>query len=66
MRLLTNNPRKRAGIEGYGLQIVGREPLVTEPNPENIRYLRAKQAKLGHLLDGYAGLDGYDDAAREE
>ena len=66
MRLLTNNPRKRAGIEGYGLQIVGREPLMTTPNPENIRYLQAKQAKLGHLLDGYDGYDGYDDAAREE
>jgi len=63
MRLLTNNPRKRAGIDGYGLQIVGREPLVTTPNPENIAYLRAKQAKLGHLLDG---IEGYDGGAPEE
>lgn len=63
MRLLTNNPRKRAGIEGYGLRIVGREPLMTVPNPENIEYLRAKQAKLGHLLDGY---DRYDGPTRQE
>jgi 3,4-dihydroxy 2-butanone 4-phosphate synthase/GTP cyclohydrolase II len=52
MRLLTNNPAKRAGIEGYGLHITGRVPLVVHPNPENIEYLRAKRAKLGHLLDG--------------
>lgn len=52
MRLLTNNPHKRAGIEGYGLRIVERVPLVVESNPENVRYLQTKQAKLGHLLDG--------------
>ncbi len=52
MRLLTNNPAKRAGIEGYGLEITGRESLLTPTHPENIRYLRTKQAKLGHLLDG--------------
>ncbi|MCC7076757.1 MAG: bifunctional 3,4-dihydroxy-2-butanone-4-phosphate synthase/GTP cyclohydrolase II [Acidimicrobiia bacterium] len=52
MRLLTNNPQKRAGIEGYGLRIVERVPLVVESNPENVRYLEAKRAKLGHLLDG--------------
>jgi 3,4-dihydroxy 2-butanone 4-phosphate synthase/GTP cyclohydrolase II len=50
MRLLTNNPTKRAGIEGYGLSIVDRIPLVTSPNPENERYLQTKAAKLGHLL----------------
>lgn len=50
MRLLTNNPLKRAGLEGYGLSIVERVPLETQPTPENLRYLRAKREKLGHLL----------------
>lgn len=52
MRLLTNNPEKRAGLDGYGLEIVERVPLLTKPNPENIRYLRTKQQRLGHLLEG--------------
>jgi 3,4-dihydroxy 2-butanone 4-phosphate synthase/GTP cyclohydrolase II len=51
MRLLTNNPTKRAGIEGYGLSIVDRIPLVVPPNPDNERYLQTKIEKLGHLLD---------------
>jgi 3,4-dihydroxy 2-butanone 4-phosphate synthase/GTP cyclohydrolase II len=51
MRLLTNNPTKRAGLEGYGLEIVERVPLQSTPNPENIRYLRTKKEKMGHLLD---------------
>ena len=51
MRLMTNNPAKYGGIEGYGLEIVDRVPLNTEPNLENIAYLRAKQRKMGHLLD---------------
>ena len=51
MRLMTNNPAKYGGIDGYGLQIVERVPMQTEPNHENIAYLRAKQEKLGHLLD---------------
>jgi 3,4-dihydroxy 2-butanone 4-phosphate synthase / GTP cyclohydrolase II len=50
MRLLTNNPAKRAGLEGYGLEIVERVPLITQPNPENARYLGTKRAKLGHIL----------------
>jgi 3,4-dihydroxy 2-butanone 4-phosphate synthase/GTP cyclohydrolase II len=50
MRLLTNNPRKRAGLEGYGLEIVDRVPLEMKPTDQNLEYLRAKQAKLGHLL----------------
>jgi len=57
MRLMTNNPAKYGGIEGYGLEIVERVPLRTEPNLENIAYLRAKQEKLGHLL----GLDATDE-----
>jgi 3,4-dihydroxy 2-butanone 4-phosphate synthase / GTP cyclohydrolase II len=51
MRLLTNNPAKRAGLEGYGLSIVERVPLETRPTAENIGYLRTKREKLGHLLE---------------
>jgi 3,4-dihydroxy 2-butanone 4-phosphate synthase/GTP cyclohydrolase II len=51
MRLLTNNPAKRAGLEGYGLSIVERVPLETRPTEENIGYLRTKREKLGHLLE---------------
>jgi 3,4-dihydroxy 2-butanone 4-phosphate synthase/GTP cyclohydrolase II len=52
MRLLTNNPSKRAGLEGYGLSIVERIPIETEPTAQNIEYLRTKREKLGHMLDG--------------
>ncbi|MFN2615187.1 MAG: bifunctional 3,4-dihydroxy-2-butanone-4-phosphate synthase/GTP cyclohydrolase II [Actinomycetota bacterium] len=51
MRLLTNNPTKRAGLEGYGLEIVERVPLQTPATEHNIAYLRAKKEKLGHELD---------------
>jgi 3,4-dihydroxy 2-butanone 4-phosphate synthase/GTP cyclohydrolase II len=51
MRLLTNNPAKRAGLEGYGLEVVGRVPLPSRPHPENVRYLRTKRDRMGHLLD---------------
>ena len=51
MRLMTNNPAKYGGLEGYGLEIVERVPLRIEPNDENISYLRAKRDKLGHYLD---------------
>jgi 3,4-dihydroxy 2-butanone 4-phosphate synthase/GTP cyclohydrolase II len=50
MRLLTNNPGKRAGIEGYGLTIVERVPLEIQPNARNLEYLRTKKEKLGHVL----------------
>lgn len=50
MRLLTNNPVKRAGLEGYGLEIVGRVPIEIPPNKVNERYLRTKREKMGHLL----------------
>jgi 3,4-dihydroxy 2-butanone 4-phosphate synthase / GTP cyclohydrolase II len=53
MRLLTNNPAKRVGLEAFGLEAVERIPLITEPNDSNRNYLRVKQTKLGHLL----GLD---------
>jgi 3,4-dihydroxy 2-butanone 4-phosphate synthase / GTP cyclohydrolase II len=52
MRLLTNNPAKFEGLDGYGLEIAERVPLQSVPNPENIRYLRTKQQRMGHLLEG--------------
>jgi 3,4-dihydroxy 2-butanone 4-phosphate synthase/GTP cyclohydrolase II len=58
MRLLTNNPHKYGGLEGFGLRIVERVPHESAPNPENLRYLRTKREKLGHLLTGLDGLDG--------
>jgi 3,4-dihydroxy 2-butanone 4-phosphate synthase/GTP cyclohydrolase II len=57
MRLLTNNPSKRAGLEGYGLSIVERVPLETRPTPENLGYLKAKREKLGHLLSNVEEVD---------
>ena len=51
MRVMTNNPSKYGGLEGYGLEIVERVPLEVTPNAENIDYLRTKAAKMGHLLD---------------
>ncbi len=50
MRLLTNNPKKIAGIAGYGLEVLDQLPLWTEPNPKNLGYLRTKHEKMGHLL----------------
>ncbi|WP_155370361.1 bifunctional 3,4-dihydroxy-2-butanone-4-phosphate synthase/GTP cyclohydrolase II [Catellatospora vulcania] len=51
MRLLTNNPAKRAGLDGYGLKVTGREALPIRPHPENLRYLRTKRDRMGHDLD---------------
>jgi len=50
LRLLTNNPKKVAGLSGYGLEIVQQVPIEVEPNPYNQRYLKAKKEKLGHKL----------------
>jgi len=50
MRLITNNPVKRAGLEGYGLEVTGRVPIEVPPNNVNERYLRTKKEKMGHLL----------------
>ena len=58
IRLLTNNPRKIVGLEGYGLRITGREPLQVMPSPFNRVYLETKRAKLGHLIE--------DDEARAQ
>jgi 3,4-dihydroxy 2-butanone 4-phosphate synthase/GTP cyclohydrolase II len=50
MKLITNNPRKRVGLESYGLKVVEQIPLEIEPNENNINYLATKKSKLGHLL----------------
>jgi len=51
MRLMTNNPKKIVGVEGYGVTVVGRVPVEIEPNESNIRYLKTKKDKMGHLLE---------------
>ncbi|MEE9490788.1 MAG: bifunctional 3,4-dihydroxy-2-butanone-4-phosphate synthase/GTP cyclohydrolase II [Dehalococcoidia bacterium] len=50
IRLLTNNPRKVIGLEGYGLQVVETVPILAKPNPRNLKYLETKRKKMGHLL----------------
>jgi len=68
MRLLTNNPAKRVGLDGYGLQITERVPLPVRANAENIRYLMTKRDRMGHDLTGLddfhesTTMDGYDEA----
>ena len=52
MRLLTNNPKKIAGLGGYGLDVIDQLPLMTDPNPKNLKYLRTKRDKLGHAFEG--------------
>jgi len=51
IRLLTNNPKKVIGLEGYGLEVVETVPIVCKPNPYNIGYLQTKKEKMGHVLD---------------
>ena len=50
MRIITNNPRKIKGLEGYGLEIVGRVPIQSTPHSRNVEYLRVKKEKMGHLI----------------
>jgi 3,4-dihydroxy 2-butanone 4-phosphate synthase/GTP cyclohydrolase II len=57
IRLLTNNPKKVVGLDGYGLRIVERVPIQIPPNQANHRYLKTKKEKLGHLLDEMEPLD---------
>jgi 3,4-dihydroxy 2-butanone 4-phosphate synthase/GTP cyclohydrolase II len=57
MRLLTNNPAKYGGLEGFGLNIVGRVPLESTPTAFNIDYLRTKRERMGHLLEGLDDID---------
>jgi 3,4-dihydroxy 2-butanone 4-phosphate synthase/GTP cyclohydrolase II len=51
IRLLTNNPKKVIGLEGYGLEVVETVPIIVKPNPYNERYLETKKNKMGHILD---------------
>jgi 3,4-dihydroxy 2-butanone 4-phosphate synthase/GTP cyclohydrolase II len=51
MRLMTNNPKKIKGLEGYGLEVVGRVSIECDPTPENLRYLTTKCQKLGHMME---------------
>jgi 3,4-dihydroxy 2-butanone 4-phosphate synthase/GTP cyclohydrolase II len=55
IRLLTNNPRKIKGLEGYGIEMVERVSIETTPHQENIEYLRAKAKKMGHILSLKSG-----------
>ncbi len=52
MRLITNNPSKFGGLEGFGLEITGRVSIPTLPHPENVDYLRTKKEQMGHLIEG--------------
>lgn len=52
MRLITNNPSKFGGLEGFGLEITGRVAIPSMPNPENMEYLRTKKEQMGHLIEG--------------
>ena len=61
IRFLTNNPRKRVGLEAYGLTLVGQVPIEASPNPHNIKYLRTKRDKMGHTT-----LLGADASERDE
>ena len=51
IKMMTNNPKKIIGLEGYGLKVVETIPLLISPNPHNLRYLKTKKEKLGHLLE---------------
>jgi len=51
MRLMTNNPKKIVGVEGYGVKVVERVPIEIKPNKDNARYLKTKKNKMGHLLE---------------
>ena len=62
VRLLTNNPRKVAGLSEWGINVVERLPLEIQANSENLRYLQTKQHKLGHLLNGIPVINGYKTA----
>jgi 3,4-dihydroxy 2-butanone 4-phosphate synthase/GTP cyclohydrolase II len=50
IKLLTNNPKKIIGLKGYGMEIVERVPIEISPNENNIKYLKTKRDKMGHLI----------------
>jgi 3,4-dihydroxy 2-butanone 4-phosphate synthase / GTP cyclohydrolase II len=65
MRLMTNSPMKYGGLEGFGLDIVDRVALNNHANPENIEYLRTKQNRMGHIMEGLDDdMKGSDDELR--
>ncbi len=57
MRIMTNNPKKIKGLEGYGLEVVERIPIETRPHSRNLRYLRVKKEKMGHLINNLDDLE---------
>jgi 3,4-dihydroxy 2-butanone 4-phosphate synthase/GTP cyclohydrolase II len=59
MRIITNNPKKIKGLEGYGLDVTDRVPIESRPHSKNLRYLRAKKEKMGHLI---TNLDEFEKA----
>ena len=63
MRLLTNNPTKRVGLEGFGLEVVERVPIIAPPTDENVKYMETKRERMGHILDPIqdASGDGSDE-----
>jgi 3,4-dihydroxy 2-butanone 4-phosphate synthase/GTP cyclohydrolase II len=64
IRIMTNNPRKLVGLEGYGLTVTERVPLEVKPRRTNLRYLRAKKEKLGHILH-HQGLQYLEDKRKD-
>jgi 3,4-dihydroxy 2-butanone 4-phosphate synthase/GTP cyclohydrolase II len=62
LRIITNNPRKIFGLEGYGMKIVGRVPMQTEPTQYNKRYIATKRSKLGHMFTEASALPHGDHA----
>jgi 3,4-dihydroxy 2-butanone 4-phosphate synthase / GTP cyclohydrolase II len=65
IRIMTNNPRKLVGLEGYGLTITERVPLETQPTDQNLRYLTTKKLKMGHMLH-HQGLQFLEDLGKDE
>ncbi|MBI5886664.1 MAG: GTP cyclohydrolase II, partial [Deltaproteobacteria bacterium] len=63
MRIITNNPKKIVGLEGYGLDVVDRVPIESVPHSRNVKYLRVKKDKMGHLL---TNLDDFKDDVSEK
>ncbi len=57
MRIITNNPKKIVGLEGYGLEIIGRVPIESAPHSRNVKYLKVKKEKMGHII---SNLDDFD------
>ena len=60
MRLLTNNPTKRVGLEGFGLEVVERVPIIAPPTDENVKYMETKRQRMGHILNPISDASGDD------